>query len=119
MKRSSRPTTFTRLEDSSVSEYMAVTGYEDNFPLEPPNYSSLLRLKRVLAWINHFLDNSNKKKENRTSGELLSDELIRAEVQIIHNAQVTEFTYEWKAPFRGKQQAASCWDCNPSLTTIG
>ena len=107
MKRSSRPTTFTRLEDSSVSEYMAVNGYEDNFPLEPPNYSSLLRLKRVLAWINHFLDNSNKKKEYRTSGELLSDEMIRAKVQIIHNAQVTEFTYEWKALFRGKPLPSS------------
>ena len=61
----------------------------------------------MLALINHFLDNSNKKKENRTSGELLSDELIRAEVQIIHNAQVTEFTYEWKALFRGKPLPSS------------
>ena len=60
-----------------------VTGNEDNFPLEPRNYSGLLRPKRVVAWINHFVDNSGKKKENRTSGEMLSDELKWAEVQII------------------------------------
>ena len=86
---------------------MVVNGNEDNFPLEPRNYSCLLRLKRVLAWINRFVDKSRKKKENRTSGELLSDELKRAEVQIIHHAQVTEFTDEWKALSRGKPLPSS------------
>lgn len=107
MKRSGRPTIFTRTENSSESVCMAVTGNEDNFPLEPRNYSSLLRLKRVLAWINRFVDNSRKQKENRTSGELLSDELKRAEVQIIHHTQVTEFTDEWKALSRGKPLPSS------------
>ena len=50
--------------------------------------------------MNRFVDNC--KKENRTSGELLSDELRRAEVQIIHYTQVTEFNDEWKALSRGK-----------------
>ena len=81
---------------------MVVTGHEDNFPLEPRNYSSFLRLKRVLAWIKRFVDNGRKQKENRTSGELLSDKLKRAKVQIIHHTQVTEFTDEWKALSRGK-----------------
>ena len=107
MKRSGRPTIFTRTENSSESVYMVVTGNEDNFPLEPRNYSSLLHLKRVLAWINRFVDNSRKQKENRTSGELLSDELKRAEVQIIHHTQVTEFTDEWKALSRGKPLPSS------------
>ena len=40
MKQSSRPTAFTRTENSSVSVGMAVTGYIDNFPLEWPSYSS-------------------------------------------------------------------------------
>ena len=92
MKRYSRPTSFTITENSWVSVCMFVTGNEDNFSLEPCNYSSFLRLKRVLAWINRFVENSRKTGENRTSGELLSDELKRAEVQIIHQAQVTEFT---------------------------
>ena len=86
---------------------MVVNGNEDNFPLKPHNCLSLLRLKRVLAWINRFVDNSRKKKENRTSGELLSDELKRAKVQIIHHAQVTEFTDEWKALSRGKPLPSS------------
>lgn len=86
---------------------MAVTGNEDNFLLKPRNYSSLLRLKRVLAWINRFVDNSRKQKENRTSGELLSDEMKRAEVQHIHYTQVTEFTDEWKALSRGKPLQSS------------
>ena len=97
MKRSSRPITFTRTENSWVSVCKVVTGYEDIFLLKPHNYSSLQRLKRVLEWINRFVDNSRKKKENRTSGELLSDKLKRAEVQIIYHTQVTEFTDEWKA----------------------
>ena len=58
MKRSGRPKIITRMENSSESVCMAVTGNEDIFPLEPRNCSSLLRLKRVLAWINRFIDNS-------------------------------------------------------------
>ena len=107
MKRSSRPTIFTRTENSSESVCMVVYGNEDNFPLDPRSYSSLLHLKRELAWINRFVDNSRKQKENRTSRELLSDELKRAEVQIIHHTQVTEFTDEWKILSRGKTLPSS------------
>ena len=49
MKRSTRSTLFTRMENSSESVCMVVAGNEDNFPLEPCNYSSFLCLKRVLA----------------------------------------------------------------------
>ena len=80
MKQSTRPTLFTRTENSSESVCMVFTGNEDKFPLEQRKYSSLLRLKRVLAWINRLIDNGRKQKENRTSSELLSDELKRAEV---------------------------------------
>ena len=107
MKRCTRRTLFTRTENSSESVCMVVTGNEDNFPLKPRDYSSLLRLKRVLAWINRFVDNGRKQKENRTSGELLSEELKRAEVQIIHHTQVIEFTDEWKALSCGKTLPSS------------
>ena len=107
MKRCTRPTLFTRTENSSESVCMVVTGNEDNFPLKPRDYSSLLRLKRVLAWIKRFIDNGRKQKENRTSGELLSEELKRAEVQIIHHTQVIEFTDEWKALSCGKTLPSS------------
>ena len=107
MKRCTRPTLFTRTENSSESVCMVVTGNEDNFPLKPRDYSSFLRLKRVLAWINRFVDNGRKQKENRTSGELLSEELKRAKVQIIHHTQVIEFTDEWKALSCGKTLPSS------------
>ena len=107
MKRCTRPTLFTRTENSSESVCMVVTGNEDNFPLKPRDYSSFLRLKRVLAWINRFIGNDRKQKENRTSGELLSEELKRAEVQIIHHTQVIEFTDEWKALSCGKTLPSS------------
>ena len=107
MKRCTRPTLFTRTENSSESVCMVVTGNEDNFPLEPRDYSSFLRLKRVLAWINRFVDNGRKQKENRTFGELLSEELKRVEVQIIHHTQVIGFTDEWKALSCGKTLPSS------------
>ena len=107
MKRSTGPTLFTRTENSSASVCMVVTGNEDNFPLEPRNYSSLLSLKRVLAWINHLVDNGRKQKEIRSSGELLSDELKRSELQIIHHIQETEFTDELKALSRVKTLSSS------------
>ena len=107
MKRCTRPTLFTRTENSSESVCMVVTGNEDNFPLKPRDYSSFLRLTRVLACINRFVDNGRKQKENRTSGELLSEELKRAEVQIIHHTQVIEFTDEWKALSCGKTLPSS------------
>ena len=72
------------------------------FPINPCNYSSLLRLKRVLTWVNPFVVNCKKRTEYRTSGELLRDELKRAEFQIIHYTQVTEFNDEWKALSHGK-----------------
>ena len=79
---------------------------EDNFPFAPRNYSSFLRLKRVLAWINCFVDNGRKKR-NRVSVKLLSGELKQAEVQIIHHTQVIDITDEWKALSCGKTLPSS------------
>ena len=102
MKRSSSPTILAGTENSQESVFVVVTGNEEGFPWKPSNYSSILRLKRVLAWVNRFVDNSRKQNEDRIFGELLSDELKRAEIQLIHHPQVTEFTDEWKALCRGK-----------------
>ena len=51
MKRSGRTTMQSRMDYSAESVFMAVTGNEESFPLEPRKFSSLLRLKRVLAWV--------------------------------------------------------------------
>ena len=112
MKRPSRLQNATTMpsmtsEDRLESTFVIVTDNEENFPVKPQNYSSLLRLKRILAWINRFTDNCQKQKKSRIFGEIMSDELQRAEVQIIHHAQVTEFTEEWKALSRGKPLSAN------------
>ena len=125
MKRSgtlqkANPTILTRKENSLESVFIAVTDNEENFPLRPRNYSSLLRLKRVLAWVNRFVDNCRKQKEYRTSGELLSDELKRAEVQLIRPPSLQSLQWNGRLSLVGNfyRQTASCWDCNQtSMTT--
>lgn len=102
MKRPSRAQKENRTDTSSESVFVAVTNVEVDFPLTPENNSSWLRLKRVLAWVNRFISNCAKRKEHRTSGELISDELKQAEIQLLHYTQVTEFREEWKSLSRRK-----------------
>ena len=89
-------------DNSSTSTFVAVINENLNFPLNPSDYSSWLRLKRVLAWINRFVGNCSKGQENRTSGELTGDELKQAEKQLILYTQVTEFYKEYTALSRRK-----------------
>ena len=101
LKRSSR----SQQENSELqpeSVFVSVANGSVDFPLRPCNYSSWLRLRRVMAWINRFIDNCGKQKVNRTTGELQADELKRAERQLIQHAQMTEFAEEWKALFSRK-----------------
>ena len=96
LKRSSR----SQQENSELqpgSVFVSVANGSVDFPLRPCNYSSWLRLRRVMAWINRFIDNCGKQKIDRTPGELRADEIKRAERQLIRHAQLTEFTEEWKA----------------------
>ena len=67
------------------------------FPLVPTNYSSWLKLRRIKAWINRFVENCQKKRLGRISGGLMVDELMKAEIQLIKQTQCTEFQDEWKA----------------------
>ena len=48
------------------------------FPLVPNNYSSWLKLRRIQAWINRFVENCQKKRLDRMAGELMVDELKKA-----------------------------------------
>ena len=50
-----------------------------------------------MAWVNRYIDNCGKQKEDKKSGELQADELKRAERQLIQYAQVIEFREELKA----------------------
>ena len=47
-----------------------------------------------LLWINRFVENCQKKRLDRISGELTIDELKKAEIK---QTQCTEFQEEWKA----------------------
>ena len=50
-----------------------------------------------MAWINRFIDNCGKQRIARPPKELRTDEIKRADRQLIRHAQMTEFTEEWKA----------------------
>ena len=84
-------------ENRTESVFVSVANADMELPLNPCNYSSWLRLRRVMAWVNRFIDNCGKQNEDRTSGELQADELKSAELQLIQHAQMTEFWEEWKA----------------------
>ena len=66
-------------------------------PLDPTHYSSWLKLRRIRAWVNRFVQDCKKKPAARMIGELIADELKRAEVQLIKQAQRNQFPEEWKA----------------------
>ena len=86
----------------SASVFVTVADDKADFPLRPNAYSSWLRLKRILAWVNRFIGNCSKRAEHRLTGELLSDELKQAEIQLVKFTQTAEFREEWKALSNGK-----------------
>ena len=86
-----------------------VTTVEMDTPstVDPHLYSSWLKLRRITAWVNRFITNCQKQKEERTSGELQTDELKVAEVQLIKETQRVEFKEERTALSRGKPLPSS------------
>ena len=44
-------------------------------------------LKRILAWVYRFVSNCFLPKEKRVIGELLPEEIMRAEIQLIKHGQ--------------------------------
>lgn len=65
--------------------------------LDPGRYSSWTRLLRVRAWVHRFVNNCGKLPEERSSGELSSQEISDAETDIIKEAQQVAFQEEYKA----------------------
>ncbi|MCG8045043.1 MAG: hypothetical protein N0E48_05150, partial [Candidatus Thiodiazotropha endolucinida] len=87
---------------TSTSVFVTVACDKLDFPLRLNKYSSWLRLKRILAWVNRFIGNCSKRSEHRLTGELLSDEMKQAEIQLVKFTQIVEFREEWKALSNGK-----------------
>lgn len=70
--------------------------------LKPEKYSSWLKLTRIQAWINRFIENCKLPTGSRIDGELISDEIKKAEVQLIKQTQRSEFMDEWLSLSREK-----------------
>ena len=75
---------------------------DTQFTVDSHRYSSWLKPRRVTAWVIRFTSNCQKQKEERTSGELQTDELKITEAQLIEEGQRVEFKEEWTALSRGK-----------------
>ena len=71
-------------------------------PLDSTRVSSWLRLKRVRAWINRFMNNCKQPKDKRTNGELTSEEISDSENQLFQLAQESAFPGEIEAMRSGK-----------------
>ena len=91
-----------RSKDPISSVFMTLDANEDTFPLDPSRYSSWLKLKRIQAWVTRFIENCQKYKTARTFGQLVIDELKRAEVQLIKQTQRSYFRDEWRTLSYGR-----------------
>ena len=77
-------------------------GSEDcKWRLHPSNWSSWLKLTRVVAWVLRFVANCRSRQERR-QGSLSPEELQNAEIRIIRDAQQEEFSEEYRALHENK-----------------
>ena len=89
--------------------------------LHPSRYSSWTRLLRVRAWVHRFLNNCGMPPEEKSSGELSSQEISDAETDIIKEAQQEAFQEEYKAlaNFKSVPQNSKLLSLNPILGEDG
>lgn len=71
--------------------------------LNPEHFSSWLRLIRVRSWINRFVENCRLKSDLRRKGGLSVDEIEEAEIQIVRDAQISDFREDYIALMKGQQ----------------
>ena len=74
----------------------------ENYIIDPTKYFSWLKLRRIVAWVNWFIENCKRDVAIRMTGELIADELKRSEIQLVRQAQQSEFQDEWKALVNGR-----------------
>ena len=84
------------MDHSMRRTFLALTDRQD-YPLDPTHYSSLLKLRRAVAWVNRCIENCKKKAAFWMTGELKADELKKSEIQLDKQAQRCEFQDEWNA----------------------
>ena len=97
-----------RFHDSTSLAFVSVAAHESLFLVDPSRYSSWLQLRRIQAWVNRFIENSQKSKGERTYGKLSADELNRAEIQLIKETQCFYFREEWQSLSCGRPLPSNC-----------
>ena len=75
---------------------------DSKWRLDPVRYSCFVRLVRVLAWVNRFIDNCRLKREKRRGGTLCTAEIEDAEIMIIKHAPKESFKEEYIALINNK-----------------
>ena len=66
-----------RIDDETYHTFVAFT-QDMRFALDPNHYSRL-KLRRIQAWVNRFVENCQKRKVNRISRELRANEIMTSE----------------------------------------
>ena len=67
------------MDHSMRRTFVALTDRQD-YPLDPTHYSSWLKLRRTVAWVNRFIENCKKNAAFPMTGELKADELKKSEI---------------------------------------
>ena len=80
-----------------------ISVHEDDQPwrLDPRHFSSWTKLIRVQAWVRRFVDNC--RSPNRESGELKTEEIEDAAIQVIKGAQRKAYPDEYLALQRQRE----------------
>lgn len=97
----------TEVEDSrfhdtvSYSVFMSTSARVSQVSVDPCRYSSWLKLKRIQAWVDHLIENCQKPKTDRITGEMSADELHPAEIKLI---KATQFSVS------GRMAISNAWE---------
>jgi hypothetical protein len=98
-----------RLEPTRYSKWYGIN--------QPGKCEIGLSIVRVRSWVNRFIQNCKRTRENRETGELTPMELIISEEQIIKETQERAFATEIAALKKGKPvpTSSSLLKLNPML----
>ena len=87
----------SRFGDSVSSVFMSISVRRSEVLVDPNRYSSWLKLKRIQAWVDCFIENCQKLKTDRLTEELSADELNQAEIKLIKETQSSYFPEEYES----------------------
>ena len=117
-----RKKSYKEINDCSHSFFVKTIENDDvECCVNPENCSRWMRLVRVQAWVNRFIQNCRLQTSDRLVGELKTDELEEAETQIIRTAQRSSFYLEYKLLKQNKPlpQNSKLLSLNPVIDEDG